>query len=58
VADPDAGDRLGLLIVARLAHGHGFAVRLGASPQGGVTATVRLPVTVLSARAPAAVPPG
>ena len=53
VADPDAGDRLGLLVVARLAHGHGFAVRLGPSPQGGVTATVRLPAAVLSARAPA-----
>jgi signal transduction histidine kinase len=52
-ADPDAGDRLGLLVVARLAHGHGFAVRLGPSPQGGVTATVRLPAAVLSARAPA-----
>jgi signal transduction histidine kinase len=56
-ADQAAGDRLGLPIVARLAHGHGFAVRLGPSPEGGVTATVRIPATVLSTRAPAPVPP-
>jgi signal transduction histidine kinase len=56
--DQAAGDRLGLAIVARLARGHGFAVRLGPSPSGGVTATVRLPAAALSARAPAPVPPG
>jgi signal transduction histidine kinase len=58
VADQTAGDRLGLLIVARLARGHGFVVRLGPSAEGGVTATVRLPATVLSTRAPAPVRPG
>jgi hypothetical protein len=52
--DQAAGDRLGLPIVARLAHGHGFAVRLGPSPEGGVTATVRLPATVLPTGAVAA----
>jgi signal transduction histidine kinase len=53
VGDQAAGDRLGLPIVARLARGHGFAVWLGPSPEGGVTATVRLPATVLSTGDPA-----
>ena len=56
-ADQAAGDRLGLLIVARLARGHGLDVRLGPSPEGGVTATVRLPQAVLSAPAPVSVSP-
>jgi hypothetical protein len=53
-----AADRLGLLVVARLARANGFGVRLGPSPEGGVTAAVRLPAAVLSVRAPAPVPPG
>jgi signal transduction histidine kinase len=53
-----AADRLGLLVVARLAGANGFGVRLGPSPEGGVTAAVRLPAAVLSTRAPAPVPPG
>jgi signal transduction histidine kinase len=54
LGDQSAGDRLGLWIVARLARRHEFAVRLGPSPHGGVTATVRLPATVLPTRAVAA----
>jgi hypothetical protein len=45
-----AGDRLGLLVVARLAARNGFGVRLDRSPAGGVTAAVRLPAELLSAR--------
>jgi anti-sigma regulatory factor (Ser/Thr protein kinase) len=33
---------------------NGFAVRLGRSPAGGVTATVRVPSGLLTARAPVA----
>ncbi|HYN18089.1 MAG TPA: ATP-binding protein, partial [Actinomycetes bacterium] len=51
--DHAAADRLGLLIVARLAGRNGFGVRLGPSPDGGVTAAVRLPAGQLSTRAPA-----
>jgi anti-sigma regulatory factor (Ser/Thr protein kinase) len=36
----------------RLAARNGFAVRLGRSPAGGVTATVRVPSGLLTARAP------
>jgi len=49
-ADPDtqaAGDRLGLVLVGRLAGRNGFEVRLGGSPAGGVSAVVRLPAAVL-----------
>jgi len=56
VADPagrPAGDRLGLAIVAHLAARNRFGVRLERSPAGGLTATVRLPAELLSARAPA-----
>jgi signal transduction histidine kinase len=52
-AGPPAGDRLGLLIVGHLAARNGFGVRLDRSPAGGVTAAVRLPAALLSARAPA-----
>jgi hypothetical protein len=55
-ADPAhraAGDRLGLLVVAHLAARNGVGVRLAASPGGGVTATVRLPAALLTARTPA-----
>jgi hypothetical protein len=38
-----AADRLGLLVVARLARRNGFRVRLRRSPDGGVTAAGRLP---------------
>jgi signal transduction histidine kinase len=51
-AGPAAGDRLGLLIVARLAARNGFGVRLDRSPTGGVTAAVRVPAGLLSTRAP------
>ena len=53
--DQAAGDRLGLLVVARLARRNGFRVRLRRSPDGGVTAAVRLPAAQLSTRAPAPV---
>ena len=52
-ADSAAGDRLGLLIVARLAARNGFGVRLDRAPAGGVTAAVRLPAELLSGRTPA-----
>ena len=41
--DQAAADRLGLLVVARLARRNGFRVRLRSSSYGGVTAAVRLP---------------
>jgi signal transduction histidine kinase len=50
LADPAAhaaGDRLGLVVVGRLARRNGFEVRLGRSPTGGVSATVRVPAAVL-----------
>jgi signal transduction histidine kinase len=47
-----AGDRLGLAIAGRLAARNGFAVRLGRSPAGGVTAAVRVPAGLLTAQAP------
>ena len=50
-ADPSthaAGDRLGLVVVGRLARRNGFDVRLGRSPAGGVSAIVRVPVAVLA----------
>jgi signal transduction histidine kinase len=53
-ADPAlTHDRLGLLIVARLAARNGFGVRLDRAPAGGVTAAVRLPAKLLSGRTPA-----
>jgi signal transduction histidine kinase len=54
-ATPDlaAGDRLGLVIVGRLAGPHGLRVQLARSPTGGVTAAVRLPASLLSPRAAA-----
>ncbi|HEU4400254.1 MAG TPA: nitrate- and nitrite sensing domain-containing protein [Actinomycetota bacterium] len=53
-----AADRLGLLVVARLARRNGFRVRLRRSGDGGVTAAVRLPAAQLSALAPAPVRAG
>lgn len=54
LADPPdtsllAGDRIGLLVVARLAARHGITVTLRASPIGGTTAIVLLPHAVLAA---------
>jgi signal transduction histidine kinase len=49
-ASQAAGDRLGLAIAGRLAARNGFVVRLGRSPAGGVTAAVRVPARLLSAR--------
>ncbi|GLX00290.1 nitrate- and nitrite sensing domain-containing protein [Microtetraspora sp. NBRC 16547] len=42
-------DRLGLVVVARLASRHGVRVELRPSPFGGTTAIVLLPVTLLAA---------
>jgi signal transduction histidine kinase len=53
--DQAAADRLGLLVVARLARRNGFRVRLRSSPDGGVTAAVRLPAAQRPAPAPAPV---
>ena len=52
--DQAAADRLGLLVVARLARRNGFRVRLRSSSYGGVTAAVRLPAA--QRPAPAAAP--
>jgi len=54
LADPPdtsllAGDRIGLLVVARLAARHGITVTLRASPIGGTTAIVLLPHAILAA---------
>ena len=51
--DQAVADRLGLLVVARLARRNGFGVRLRRSPDGGVTAAVRLPAAQLPTRAAA-----
>jgi signal transduction histidine kinase len=56
--DRAAADRLGLLVVARLARRNGFRVRLRRSGDGGVTAAVRLPAAQLPTRAPAPVRAG
>ena len=50
--DQAAADRLGLLVVARLARRNGFRVRLRSSSDGGVTAAVRLPAAQRPAPAP------
>ncbi|MDF2738803.1 MAG: hypothetical protein K0S88_169 [Actinomycetia bacterium] len=47
-----ASDRLGLVVVARLAARNGFGVRLGRSPAGGLTAAVRLPAAALESGSP------
>jgi signal transduction histidine kinase len=49
-----AADRLGLLVVARLARRNGFRVRLRRAGDGGVTAAVRLPAAQLSILGPGA----
>jgi signal transduction histidine kinase len=53
------GAGLGLSIVAAIAEAHGGALRLDARPEGGLRASVALPVTMPApARAPAATPAG
>ncbi|MFC5672007.1 nitrate- and nitrite sensing domain-containing protein, partial [Streptomyces incanus] len=47
---------LGLYVVARLAQRHGVRVRLREQKQGGVAAVVVLPMPLLAAAAPGAVP--
>ncbi|WP_327666067.1 MULTISPECIES: sensor histidine kinase [unclassified Streptomyces] len=47
--DPARTDRLGLLVVSRLAHRQGVTVSLRASPYGGTTAVVLVPRSVLTA---------
>jgi signal transduction histidine kinase len=50
-ADPAAqaaADRLGLVVVGRLARRNGFEVRLDHAPAGGVSAAVRVPAAVLA----------
>ncbi len=48
---------LGLLVVGRLAERHGIRAKLIRRPDGGVTAVVVLPVTVLADELPAAAAP-
>jgi signal transduction histidine kinase len=55
--DHDA-DRLGLVVAGRLAARHGIGIELARSPAGGVTAAVRLPTSLLSARPAATAVPG
>jgi signal transduction histidine kinase len=58
-APPDHhADRLGLVVTGRLAARHGIGVELARSPAGGVTAAVRLPASLLSARPTATAAPG
>jgi signal transduction histidine kinase len=45
---PAGPERVGLVVVARLAGRHGICVRLDRSPAGGVAATVRLPARLLT----------
>jgi signal transduction histidine kinase len=47
-AGPAGPERVGLVVVARLAGRHGIRVRLDRSPAGGVAATVRLPARLLT----------
>lgn len=44
--------RIGLFVVARLAHRHGISVRLRSSPYGGTSAVVLLPPGLLDDREP------
>ncbi|MEU6280458.1 nitrate- and nitrite sensing domain-containing protein [Streptomyces sp. NPDC047028] len=53
----DDGLGLGLYVVARLAHRHGVRVQLRDPKQGGVTAVVVLPQSLLTGPPTAAVPP-
>ncbi|WP_223735675.1 sensor histidine kinase [Streptomyces purpurogeneiscleroticus] len=50
--DPFDGDRLGLIVVSRLAARHGVRVVLRASPYGGTTAVVLLPNTLVHEATP------
>jgi hypothetical protein len=47
-ADTDVPSRMGLLVVARLAAGHGIRVRLNQADFGGLTALVWLPDQILT----------
>ncbi|MEU9185976.1 nitrate- and nitrite sensing domain-containing protein [Streptomyces sp. NPDC048484] len=57
--DEESGEGLGLglYVVARLAHRHGVRVQLREQKQGGVTAVVVLPKSLLAAAPAVAVPP-
>ncbi|MGK5696050.1 nitrate- and nitrite sensing domain-containing protein [Streptomyces sp. URMC 128] len=50
--------RLGMFVIAQLAHRHGIAVTLRASPYGGTTAIVLLPHDIVVREAPEAGAPG
>jgi signal transduction histidine kinase len=56
-AGPAGPERVGLVVVARLAGRHGIRVRLDRSPAGGVAATVWLPARLLTG-VPAVPPSG
>ncbi|GGS37703.1 sensor histidine kinase [Streptomyces violaceus] len=50
--------RLGMFVIAQLAHRHGIAVTLRASPYGGTTAIVLIPHDIVVREIPAAGTPG
>ncbi len=53
---PDTARRMGLFVISRLSQRHGIRTSLRANADGGTTATVRLPVTILPDMAPARPP--
>ncbi|GIF09248.1 histidine kinase [Actinoplanes siamensis] len=56
--DPADSARLGLFVVAQLAHRHGIRVSLSASPYGGITAIVTIPGDLVTEAPGRAVPAG
>ncbi|HYJ67620.1 MAG TPA: ATP-binding protein [Nocardioidaceae bacterium] len=49
---PDTARRMGILVVSRLAQRHGIRASLQANQQGGITARVVLPTSVIEKRRP------
>ncbi|MEV0378895.1 nitrate- and nitrite sensing domain-containing protein [Nonomuraea sp. NPDC050643] len=56
--DVSVSRRMGLFVVARLAHRHGIRVQLRPHGTGGLTAMVLMPESLLGAQAPAYAMPG
>ncbi|MFG1682595.1 nitrate- and nitrite sensing domain-containing protein [Nonomuraea sp. NPDC049269] len=53
IVDVSVSRRMGLFVVARLAHRHGIRVQLRPHGSGGLTAMVLMPETLVGAQAPA-----
>ena len=53
---PDTARRMGLFVVSRLSQRHGLTTSLTRNDEGGITATVLLPVALLPGQAPPPVP--